>query len=72
MLGGVFVDTIGWRLGYYLGGAATVALFFVGIWVLPLDKLRERSVLERLGSEIDWVGAAIATACLGMLGYVLA
>ena len=72
VLGGVFVDTVGWRVGYYICGAANLLLFFVGIWTLPADNARGQYTLTRLKSEIDWVGASIATACLGMLGYVLA
>ena len=72
VLGGFFVDTIGWRIGYYLNGATIIALFLSGIWILPVDDSSSAPTLERLRTEIDWVGAAIATSCLGMLGYVLA
>lgn len=62
VLGGVFVDTIGWRFVYYLGGAVTIILFFVGIWILPADIPSGPTTFKRVRTEIDWIGAVIATA----------
>ncbi len=72
VLGGVFVDTIGWRFGYYFCGVAAMLLFLAGIWALPLDKVMEASTLTRLTRKVDWVGAAIASTSLAMFSYVLA
>ncbi|KAJ5219947.1 hypothetical protein N7468_009151 [Penicillium chermesinum] len=74
VLGGVFVDTVGWRVPFYIAGAVIFASFFIGVWVLPQDvRVRTRpSVWRRLLSEIDWVGALIASTGLATLSYILA
>ncbi|KAH8651106.1 major facilitator superfamily domain-containing protein [Xylariales sp. PMI_506] len=74
VLGGVFVDALSWRAGFYLAGAATFALFLLGIWALPADAPSRsgRPVWERIAKEIDWVGAILASAGLAALSYVLA
>lgn len=75
VLGGVFVSSsLGWRAGYYLGGGAAFVLWLVGIWALPVvaPHPSEASVAERLRTDIDWVGAIIASAALATFSYVLA
>jgi MFS family permease len=74
VLGGVFVDSIGWRSAFYLAGATSFVLFLIGIWALPRDVRSQsgRSAWKRLTSEIDWVGAILASTGLAMLSYVLA
>ncbi|KAK7754784.1 hypothetical protein SLS62_003344 [Diatrype stigma] len=78
VLGGVFVDGAagGWRAAFYLAGTASFALFVVGIWALPPDGARSRpgrpSVWKRLVSDIDWVGAVLASTGLATLSYVFA
>lgn len=72
VLGGVFVDTVGWRFGWYICGGLTLVLFAVSIWALPKDEVSETSNLARLKTEIDWIGAAMSCACLGLFSYVLA
>lgn len=72
VLGGLFVDSIGWRSGYYLCAAASILVFGAGIWNLPRDRHREPLSWSRLAHGIDWVRAALASACLGILSYVLA
>jgi len=72
VLAGVLLDTVGWRFGFYLTGAITIGIFFAGLWALPLDILSEKPTIRRLGKEIDWVGAAIASSCLALFSYVLA
>lgn len=74
VLGGVFVDTVGWRVPFYLAGAVIFASFLIGIWVLPrdVDVRTGESVWKRLASEIDWIGALIASTGLATLSYVLA
>ena len=74
VLGGVFVDSIGWRSAFYLAGATSFVLFLIGIWALPRDVRPQsgRSAWKRLTSEIDWVGAILVSTGLAMLSYVLA
>ena len=72
VLSGVFIDTIGWRAAFYICGALTLGLFMVGLWALPPDRTSARPTLRRLGTDIDWVGAGFASACLTLFSYVLA
>ena len=74
VLGGIFVSSIGWRAGFYIGGALSAALFVIGIWALPADQHEqtENPAVRRLAREIDWVGAAIASTALAVFSYVLA
>ena len=72
VLSGVFIDTIGWRFGFYISGAVTLAVFVAGLWALPRDQLAEGPKWKRLRDEVDWVGAGIASASLAMFSYVLA
>lgn len=72
MLGGVFVNTVGWRVGYIIGGAVSFVSFIVGIWSLPKDLHLGGSVATRLAKDIDWVGAIVASTSLALLSYVLA
>lgn len=75
VLGGVFVSTVGWRAGFYIGGGASFLLFFVGIWALPVDAKAEEvhaSTWKRLATEIDWIGAVLASTAIALFSYVLA
>ena len=74
VLGGVFVDSTGWRPAFYLAGAASFVLFLTSIWTLPQDARPRsgQSIWKRLASEIDWVGAILASTGLATLSYVLA
>ena len=72
VLGGVFVNTIGWRAGYYLGSSMCLLSFLVGMWALPKDPRNRQSTPNRLAKEVDWVGAVIASTSLALLSYVLA
>lgn len=72
ILSGVFIDTLGWRAGFYMTGAVTLVLFLVGIWALPANQLVQKPTLKRLARETDWVGAGISSSFLAMLSYVLA
>lgn len=47
VLGGVFVATTSWRLGWYLCAGIIFAFFLVGIWSLPLDHLSESPSAHR-------------------------
>ncbi|KAK5110525.1 hypothetical protein LTR62_005717 [Meristemomyces frigidus] len=77
VLGGVFVDSIGWRAGFYVGGALSFILFVMGIWALPSVQDPSRSssqpsTLRRLARDVDWVGAGMASASIALFSYVLA
>ncbi|KAL8754486.1 MAG: hypothetical protein Q9199_004310 [Rusavskia elegans] len=72
VLGGVLIETVGWRVGYYICGGVHVIALALAAWVLPEDRKREATSWQRLYYDIDWVGAIVASSCLGMLSYVLA
>ncbi|KAI4730327.1 MFS general substrate transporter [Aureobasidium sp. EXF-10728] len=74
VLGGVFVDGVGWRPAFYLVAAASCATGLVGAWVLPKDeKPKTWSCVKRqLRDEIDWVGTIISSTGLVTLSYALA
>lgn len=74
VIAGVLTDTVGWRPAFYLAAAASLALFFIGIWALPQDARPRagQSIWNRMALEIDWVGVVLATMGLAALSYVLA
>jgi MFS family permease len=76
VLSGVMIERAGWRSGFYLSGALTLAVAVAAVWTLPRLK-REKtdsatSMLKRLGNEIDWIGGIISSGGLAILAYVLA
>lgn len=71
VLGGVFVDSIGWRSGWYICAGAVFICIFLGLWSIPSDPLSEGPKWQRLKTDIDWVGILIATTCLALLAYAL-
>lgn len=70
VLGGVLVDTAGWRLGFYIPGGVTLVQAAIGFKIIPTD-IRPTDVLLKMRKEIDWVGAAIASTGLALFSYVL-
>ncbi|KAK5154424.1 hypothetical protein LTS14_006559 [Recurvomyces mirabilis] len=77
VLGGVFVDTLGWRSGFYIGGGLSFLLFVMAIWALPspppaAPTLSQKSTLQRLVQDVDWVGAGIACTSIALFSFVLA
>jgi hypothetical protein len=73
VLGGLLIGSIGWRVGYYIVAAANVVIVGAAVWGLPGDKRGLRQVTWlRLRTEIDWVGAILASTSLGLLSYVFA
>ncbi|KAM5344200.1 hypothetical protein ACJ41O_012737 [Fusarium nematophilum] len=74
VMGGVLVDTIGWRAGWFLYAAITLLLSTLGLWSLPksapLGTLR--SVMHDVRTKVDWVGALLASAFMALLSYFLA
>lgn len=73
ILGGVFTDTIGWRWSFYVMAIINFFISMSAIWVLPnIRTPSEKLWIRRLIEDIDWVGACIMSAALGILLYVLA
>ncbi|KAK0737991.1 major facilitator superfamily domain-containing protein [Schizothecium vesticola] len=74
LFGGLFIDTVGWRVGWYVTGSVLVGLFVFGVvWVLPADGTTGNllNVGRELRTKVDWVGAGLASASLALLAYVL-
>lgn len=71
ILGGVFVDTIGWRAGFYITGGTMLIQLLAGIRILPAQPLPP-NIFTRIRCGVDWVGAIIACTALAMFSYVLA
>lgn len=72
-LGGILeVSAVGWRFGFYIAGGFAVALAGLNGWLLPPDQPRSPISWYVLRTRIDWVGAVLASGCLGILTYVLA
>jgi MFS family permease len=71
VIGGILVDTIGWRFGFYLTGAIVLLQAAAGFKVIPED-IKPQNVMSKLLNEIDWCGATIACTSLAMFSYVLA
>lgn len=74
LLGGVFVDTVGWRAGWYLFGAITLALSTLGLWSLPESRnpRSAKRILRDVTTKVDWVGALLASCFMASLSYILA
>ena len=71
VLGGVLINTIGWRVGFYIPGAIMLAQTGVAFRLIPTDE-KTQNVWSKLANNVDWVGAMIACASLAMFSYVLA
>lgn len=74
VLGGVFTSSVGWRYAYYMMAGINLVLSLASIWSLPaVRNVQEgRKWTTRLAKDIDWIGAVLMSAGLGMLLYVLA
>lgn len=70
--GGVLVDTIGWRSGWFIDGGAMVLLSAIGLRILPRSKRNPQHILSHLATKVDWIGAIIASAFFACLSYLLA
>ena len=82
-LGGVLTDSIGWRWGFYLAAILNTIVVAVALWGLP-SSIDSAGISEdegpptwkqrwhRMKTEIDWIGAIIASTSLAMLSYVFA
>ncbi|KAI8222669.1 hypothetical protein K4K54_006687 [Colletotrichum sp. SAR 10_86] len=74
VLGGVLVDTVGWRVGFYLTGGLSLLLSFVGLWALPKSRDRRTAseVVYELKRKMDWIGSLLASGFMVCLSYFLA
>jgi MFS family permease len=71
VLGGVLVDTIGWRIGFYIAGGVMILQAAAGLKIIP-PVARTQNIFRKLIHDIDWFGATIACSSLAMFSYVLA
>ncbi|EGC44990.1 integral membrane protein [Histoplasma capsulatum var. duboisii H88] len=72
-LGGVLVDTLGWRYGFYIVSGAIAPFLLLAFWGIPKDPRKTAPITrQRLASEIDWVGNVCISASLGMFSYSFA
>lgn len=74
VVGGVLVDLIGWRAGWYMSGGLTLLVGIVGLWALPPNQ-DHRSVAQKfhdLRHKSDWIGALLGSAFMALLCYSLA
>jgi MFS family permease len=73
VLGGILVDSIGWRFGYYISSAINALIFVGAIFSIPprtaTESHRRR---KRLVKDNGWIGVVIASACIAMLSFVFA
>jgi len=74
VLGGLFVGSIGWRYGYYIGAILTFVIWIISIFGIPKDEETEyqsfSTQLHRVRTEIDWIGCTLLSTSLGMFSYV--
>ena len=72
-LGGVLSDSIGWRWGFHVAAIINTLIFGVAVYGLPKNIDSQGPITwKRLTSEIDWIGAILASASLAMLSYAFA
>jgi MFS family permease len=76
VLSGLMIERLGWRSGFYLSGACTLATAIAAIWTIPKLKLSNSegslALAKKVCSEIDWIGGLISSGGLAILAYVLA
>lgn len=73
VIGGILVDTIGWRSAWYLYGGITLLLSAIGFWSLPKSApLGTQDIVHSLKTKVDWVVALLASAFMALISYFLA
>ncbi|KAF4981147.1 hypothetical protein FZEAL_2981 [Fusarium zealandicum] len=74
VIGGVLIDTIGWRAGWYLYGGITLLLSAIGTWSLPKSEPvgSFQNLVHNVKTKVDWVGALLASIFMALLSYFLA
>ncbi|KAF5963547.1 Methylenomycin A resistance [Fusarium coicis] len=73
VVGGILVDTLGWRSGWYFCGGLTMLLLLIGWWSLPRSERPGslRITTRNLRKKVDWVGALLASTSICLLTYFL-
>lgn len=73
VVGGILIDTIGWRAGWYIAGGITLFFSLIGMWALPKsDDHQYADVMHNFRTKVDWVGAGLASAFMALICYLLA
>lgn len=74
VLGGVLVETLGWRAGFFLYGGLTMVLLGVGVWALPtgVSGVLRGEMGRQLKTKVDWIGAGLASAAMTFASYLCA
>lgn len=73
VLGGIFEEfSLSWRFAFYLCAGLTVFIAGTSYCFLPPESVIQRpaATWRALGTDIDWVGVALSTSCLGILSYI--
>jgi MFS family permease len=74
VMGGLLVGSIGWRYGYYIGAVLTFMIWIMSQFGIPKDEVIEDQTLstqlQRMKTEIDWIGCGLLSTSLGMFSYV--
>ncbi|EAS32112.3 MFS transporter [Coccidioides immitis RS] len=72
-LEGVFATAPnGWRYGFYFCAGIGLGFTVSSILTLPKDYERPNFHWRRVLYDIDWIGALVASACLGIISYICA
>lgn len=71
-IGGVLTDKVGWRSGFYIAAGLNTILFILALFGLPAIRRTTPLSLERLKTEVDWVGAFLLSSSLALLSFVFA
>lgn len=73
VLGGVFTDTLSWRVGMFIAAGLSALVAVVALFGLrETPQTSGKTVAARLREDIDWVGALLVSAALGTFCYFLA
>ncbi|KAK5070103.1 hypothetical protein LTR64_001938 [Lithohypha guttulata] len=72
VMGGGLTDSLGWQVGFYLGAGINTVLFLLALFSLPQIKRQQSLTLQRLKTDIDWIGAFVLSTSLALLLYVFA
>ncbi|KAF4554561.1 Hypothetical protein D9617_4g003160 [Elsinoe fawcettii] len=75
VLGGVLAEFVTWRAGFYIGSGIIACNIVLILWAVPnigAGSLSWQEKRRQIASDIDWVGAGLASASLAMTSYVFA
>ncbi|KAJ5962475.1 hypothetical protein N7501_007416 [Penicillium viridicatum] len=73
IIGGILIDSIGWRTAMYLIAGINAGVFVVSCFFLPstADDQLSYSILRRFREDVDWIGVSLISVAFGLLSYVL-